>query len=363
MLEFSADRLGVQRCGIFVELPPLLRELSFDPESVLAARAFTLNDFNDEDRPLPFACAVRLIDDCARITGLRHFGLVLGLRAKTSHLGLIGEMLRNAPTLGRAVVNFIDNHHRFVRGGAPYVIEQDPYLEQRKERLVIGYRCLIPSLPTLQFQLASVGAGISFVRELSGLKPSEVLLGCGASFVPAAEVQSLIRPATVTYDAHHFAMVFPAAAIAAPVIGADPLLYRQALTAVHGYWNGVEPDFVDQVRRLLLPVLLAERSHMRLLSEAVNMHPRTINRRLRDHGTTLRTLVNEARFDVARQLLKNTDLPVASVASAMGYSEPGVFVRAFRQWSGLTPDTWRKALPLDISSTADELNALGGSSA
>ncbi len=65
------------------------------------------------------------------------------------------------------------------------------------------------------------------------------------------------------------------------------------------YSNGIEPDFVDQVRRLLMPVILAERAHMRMLCEMTHLHPRTINRRLAEQGTSLRTIVNETRYCVA----------------------------------------------------------------
>jgi AraC-like DNA-binding protein len=328
---------------MFSELPELLGTYGIDAEKVLKIHGFSLADFTDLDRALPFASLVRLVDECARATGDDTFGLTLGLKARTAHLGLIGDMVRNAPTFGRAVRDVIENHHRYVRGGAPYVIEQDPYVVHRKDDLLIGYRCLISGLPALQFLLASVGAGIAVLRELSGQKPKEVLIGCSPDGLPVDEIRALLKPVRITYDAHHFGLIYPRSVVAIPIPGANPVKYQQSLKRVHGYWNGLEPDFIDQVRRLLLPVLHAERAHMRMLSETTGLHPRTINRRLAEQGTTLRALVNEARYSIARQLLRHTHLPVAAVAQVMGYSEPGVFVRAFRQWSGETPDTWRKS--------------------
>lgn len=342
MHDNSAIPLGVQRCGILTELPGLLRDYAVEPAPLLQKHGFELQEFEDQNRPLPFAQIVRLLDDCARITGESAFGLILGLRARTAHLGLIGDMLRNAPTFGTAIRNFVENHHRFVRGGAPYVIEQDPYIVQHKDELLIGYRCLISGLPALQFLLASVGAGIALGNEISGHRPNSVLLGCSPDSVPEDEIRMLVKPATVTYNTHHFGFTYLKSVVGLPIAGASPTKYQEALKQVRGYWNGLEPDFVDQIRRLLLPVLHAERAHMRTLCETTGLHPRTINRRLAEQGTTLRALVNEVRYDIARQMLRHTHLPVAAIAQVMGYSEPGVFVRAFRQWSGSTPDTWRK---------------------
>ncbi len=344
MPELAADNLGVQRCGIFSELPVFLRNLGIEPGPLLHKRGFEIEDFADLDRPLPFANVVRLLDDCARVTGDGAFGFKLGLRARIAHLGIIGELVRSAPTLGRAVRAHIENHHRVARGGAPYVVEQDPFIVQHKGETLIGYRCLISGLPALQFLLASVGAGVALVYELCGLSPKEVLLGCSETAVPADAIRLAVKPAKVLFDTHHFGFTYSKAAFDTPVPTADPVKFQQALRRVHDYWNDLEPDFADQIKRLLLPALHAERAHMRLICEATGLTPRTVNRRLAEQGTTLRTLVNETRYSIARQLLRHTHLPVAEVARVMGYSEAGVFVRAFRQWSGFTPDTWRKSL-------------------
>lgn len=345
MPDFDADQLGVQRCGIFSELPDFLQSFGVEPEPLLSKYGFQRCDFEDPDRPLPFANLVRLLDECARAAGTGAFGFLLGRRARIEHLGLIGDMVRNAPTLGQAVRNHVENHHRYVRGGAPYVVEQDPYIVRHKDETLIGYRCLISGLPTLQFLMASIGAGSALVQELSGQWPHAILLGCSEDALPAEEIRAAARPSKVTFNSYHFGFTYPKRIVDLPIAGADPVKYQQVLRRVNGYWNDLEPDFADQIKRLLLPALHAERAHMGMVCEATGLTPRTVNRRLALHGTTLRTLVNETRYDIARQLLRHTHLPVAAVAQVMGYSEPGVFVRAFRQWSGSTPDTWRKSLP------------------
>jgi AraC-like DNA-binding protein len=340
----SDPELGVQRCGVLVELPGYLRALDTNPKPLLDRWGFAEGDLADPDNPLPYVSVLGLLDTCAEATGIGHFGLALGLKARIDHFGLIGVLMRNSPNLGRAIRDFIGNHHRFVRGGAPYAIEHDPYLLRRKDEVLVGYRCMISALPTLQFSLATVGVGASLGREISGHPPSQVHLGCSDDLVSADEVRALVKPSEVVFDSPHFGFTYGHAVIGSPIAGADPALYRQAYTAMQGYWNGVGPDFVDQVRRLLLPAIFAEKAHMNVLSEALGLHPRTINRRLKEQGTSLRVLVNETRYEVASQLLKHTDLPIAAVAESLGYSEPSVFTRAFRQWSGQAPDRWRQTL-------------------
>ena len=50
---------------------------------------------------------------------------------------------------------------------------------------------------------------------------------------------------------------------------------------------------------------------------------------------------SEIRFEIARQLLGDTKVPLGQIAAALGYSEAGAFTRAFRRWAGQTPTVWR----------------------
>jgi AraC-like DNA-binding protein len=71
------------------------------------------------------------------------------------------------------------------------------------------------------------------------------------------------------------------------------------------------------------------------------VHPRTLNRRLSADGTTFSALQADVRYEVARQLLRDTRMSIADIAFALGYAESAPFDRAFRRWSGITATAWR----------------------
>ncbi len=77
------------------------------------------------------------------------------------------------------------------------------------------------------------------------------------------------------------------------------------------------------------------------VAERLFMSGRTLKRRLHERGTTFRTMLDDARFRQARQLLENPDLDIQQVAIALGYRDPACFTRAFRRWSGRTPSQVR----------------------
>ena len=59
-------------------------------------------------------------------------------------------------------------------------------------------------------------------------------------------------------------------------------------------------------------------------------------------GETCTVLLQRRRMAQARKLLRETDLPVAEVCNAVGYTNAGHFYRLFREENGATPDEYRR---------------------
>jgi AraC-like DNA-binding protein len=82
------------------------------------------------------------------------------------------------------------------------------------------------------------------------------------------------------------------------------------------------------------------------------MHRRTLNRRLKAHGMTFQQILDQVRYEVARELLADTEIAVNNIAAALGYTSISPFVRSFRRWSGTTPGRWRRtggaSPPIDV---------------
>lgn len=71
------------------------------------------------------------------------------------------------------------------------------------------------------------------------------------------------------------------------------------------------------------------------------MSGRSLQRRLSERGHSYQKLVDEARRELAEQLLKDTAYPLAEVAFLTGFSEQSAFNRAFKRWKGQTPRSFR----------------------
>lgn len=79
------------------------------------------------------------------------------------------------------------------------------------------------------------------------------------------------------------------------------------------------------------------------VAQALLVSPRTLKRRLSDHGVRFHDLVSEVRRAEAVRLLRHSVLTVEQIGTQLGYADPGNFCRAFKRWTGQTPGAFRKS--------------------
>ncbi|MFN2165755.1 MAG: helix-turn-helix domain-containing protein, partial [Anaerolineae bacterium] len=63
--------------------------------------------------------------------------------------------------------------------------------------------------------------------------------------------------------------------------------------------------------------------------------------KLREEGTTYRTVLDELRQETALHYLERQDVPTVDVAFLLGFSEQSAFNHAFRRWTGTSPQQYR----------------------
>jgi AraC-like DNA-binding protein len=78
------------------------------------------------------------------------------------------------------------------------------------------------------------------------------------------------------------------------------------------------------------------------VADELDIHPRTLRRRLAEEGTSFRSLRNEARSTVAVDLLRNVGLTVEEVSTRLGYTEVSTFSHAFKRWHGVAPSAYSR---------------------
>jgi AraC-like DNA-binding protein len=78
------------------------------------------------------------------------------------------------------------------------------------------------------------------------------------------------------------------------------------------------------------------------VAEILDVSPRTLRRHLAFENDSYQKIKDKVRRERAEELLASTNLAIHIISSSLGFSEPGVFTRAFRAWTLTTPSDYRK---------------------
>jgi AraC-like DNA-binding protein len=326
-----------QRVGGLTAIPRLLTSLGADPVRVLADAGLPADALARSDAYLPYAAVVALLNRCAQATGCAHFGLLAGAEWRLEDLGLAGEAARHCATLGEGLETLTVCLRLNNQGAAAYVRTTGRETE-------LGYAVFHPDVTAVAVAYDTVAvSALNRVRDLlgdPGWCPARVLLPRAAPADPRPYGAMFGCP--MEFDADRAAVRLRASDLARALPGADAV---RRTAALHEAETRLGEHFLPGVYASLRTLLLEGNASSDAVAAALAMHKRTLARRLAHHGTTFQTVLDEVRFEVARQMLRETERPIAHISAALGYAEPAAFTRSFRRWSGVSPREWRANPP------------------
>jgi AraC-like DNA-binding protein len=106
---------------------------------------------------------------------------------------------------------------------------------------------------------------------------------------------------------------------------------------------GSERTLRERVHRALWAELSERNPALGDVARSLGVSARTLQRQLRQEGTTFAKLLAELRREMAPTLLRDGRHGVSEVAFLLGYEDPSAFRRAFQRWFGRSPRSFRGA--------------------
>lgn len=318
-------------------LAQVLRRLDVAAEDFLEALGVRVETSVDA-----FVSARRVdaaLDALARGRGDPTFGLTIARAAVTAQLGFFGHLVWLAPTLGESIARAVDFYGLIseratidlvVKGDSARITQR---LKQGAPHGSVLTEYLFASL-VLRGERATgrplTVRGVHFVHGPRDPSPYVALFGAPVAFGASLDTIDLERP---DFDL--------------PLATADATtaaLLEERARSMARTLSPREP-FLDDVRGAILRRLEAHdplRASLPGLAKDLALSVRTLQRRLSDHGTSHRVLLDDVRREVAVQLLERDARPVVEVAYTLGFTTPQAFHKAFHRWTGRTPGDLRR---------------------
>ena len=327
------------RIGPAMPIRELLLEFGVDPGPVLARAGFDPSLLKDPDSRVGFDVVGRLVNEAVATTDCPHFGLLVGQRFSPATIGPVFQLMKHSQSVRDALRALVLRLHVHDRGGAPSVLHTGP----AEVSLVYGiyHRGEYNLAPIYDVALAIVH---SLMRQL-----------CGPRWKPLRVTFPYRRPASVTpyrrlfgaplaFDTKHASIVMSERWLDASIPGADSAVHAALDQLLREKEAAEALPMSSRVRRVLRSMVLAGTATAEQVAFVFSTSRRSLHRSLAADGTSLQLLVNETRFEVARQLLNESDMPAGEIAAALHYSDSSAFSRAFKEWSGTSPREWRRAI-------------------
>lgn len=325
------------RATALLGYPEFVAHLGGDADALLLSVGIDPVVVGAADRFVDYFAFIRLLDRSAATLERPLFGLELSQAQTIETLGAVAAVARCAPTVIEAAKEIV----RYVHHYSPAV---SLALDLDKETLVVTYDLNLPAaVKTPQIIDLIVGLSINFLRYLAerDLKPRIIDL-CREPPADRAQYQRLLRcKPNFSQALNRFG--FALDDLNAPIRSADGFL-RELVVHHIGQEFPHHVDRLAQVRALATRLLPVGQCTLETIAGKLILHPRTLQRQLRQQGTTFQALVDEVRREQAANYLRIPNMPAAKIADMLGFQEQSSFNKACMRWWRASPGQYRQQL-------------------
>lgn len=316
----------------------LIERMQGDPDRILGRVSIKAADLDNPYNELRLNDFCALFEEAATQTGNEKFGLLFGENFKPRHLGAIGYVAVSSPTLAAAIRN-METYFPAHQGQSSFGLIHD------NDVFWLSYQIFDPRIK-LRRQDAelSMGMFLNIFREALGNNWSPLEVHFEHSQPDNAHTHERVFGAPVRFGRRTNAFAFRRSNLEARMPGHDPYLFsiiepflksRREISKDPGNFTAMVRN---QIKTHLgdVPPTISE------ISRIFGIPDRSMQRQLRDHGVAFQQLVSAARKELALHYINETDMPLTEVAYCLGYSELSAFSRAFRRWTGVSPQRYRR---------------------
>jgi AraC-like DNA-binding protein len=318
--------------------PELVAQLGGEPQALLRAAGIEANYFSGSGSGATYRQMITLIELAAEELACPDFGLRLGkLQSGTHMFGPLGLVMRNSKTFGDALEYVVE--HIYAHSIAARVwLKRLP----REKAVFSGHDILIDGAPNksqAMEQIMLVGhlaamemtGGCARVRQvhfrhqpLSPLHTYRRYFGCEVRFGENAD-----------------GVIFSAQDLAAPILAPDPDTFKRITALIDQQFVDQRPPLHAQARGVIMQFLWTGDCTNEQVAAELNMHSRTLHRRLRSEGTSFQKIKDEVRRDILLYYVQETNLDFARISERLGFAEQSVMTRTCRRWLSASPSVIR----------------------
>lgn len=305
--------------------------------------------FADPGGHLPIPRYTRLVRAAIERSIDPAFGLHAGRKAPTGAANVVGYVLVNSGTLREAL-------EMFLRYGS--LLMEEATFSFRESGSEASFGFVHPGMPSdverFEAELVLSFGLVRFGRHFVGPRAELREVRFRHAAPPWVEVYERVFQCPVAFEREENELVFDRDYLDVRQYHSDSWIFELLRERADSMLRARKGDdrLVERVKELLECQIGVGSLDAGAVARGVGLGARTLRRRLADAGFSLRGLHDEARREIACEGLRATHRSIKDVAYELGFSEPSAFHRAFKRWTGLTPQQFRDAATSQHSAVA-----------
>lgn len=347
-LEGPLDSVPVERqlrAGNLTGFGELVREMGADPRGILERHAIDPRAIRDPDSYVDSKSVVGLLEDCSRAFNDSLFGVRLAQFQEPDVFGSVATLCRSATTFREALRCFVD----FIPVVHCPLVVLDVVEARDTAELRWNIRADLGHADQAQFKGAMMN--MKLLRQIGGrsFQPRYVNLTTDVRQKDASDLGERFG-CTVRGRSAENIIAFPAAAMDRPVPSANRLLFRLLGGYLERVRAAARQGLVERVEDYVRGALSSGSCSIEHCAKKLGTSVRSLQAGLSEQGLRFSDILERQRVERAKHHLEQGDVSLDDLAALLGYSEQSSFGRAFKRWTGSTPQRFRREV--DVAKAA-----------
>ncbi|NIY82396.1 AraC family transcriptional regulator [Vibrio hepatarius] len=328
--------MHIVRSGAADKFDSLVSELGQNPVEIMAAVGLSAAQFRDPDTYLAYPKLAELLEEAAVRCEQPLFGALLTQRQSVQSLGELPILVSRAETVGEAFAQVNDFLYLHSSGVTLSVTPQDDWVRVSLNIDVNSER------GTAQLMQLSVSHLAMFVASLLDIEASHFALHLTQHAALEVEQSEFAQQNKLRFGDKFDGILLKASLLNAKNHQDEDALDRHFQQHLKYLQTRYPNNLSDQAANMIGRLLSTGECSVERVARALDLHPRMLQSKLKQQGTSYRQILQQVRQDFAEQRLSENLQSITDIALQLGYAETAVFSRHFRSWTGKSPSQWRQ---------------------
>lgn len=325
----------IARSAVFIGFDSLCRAHGINPHQLLLDCGLDPLVLRHPDLYVPYARFAQALSLAAERGNCPDFGLRLSEHHDYLVLGPFGLLLSQAESF-REVLKLTQQYVHLHAQGIILTAQQD------NQHLEVNYQLQLSESVDLR-QLLELGLGVVHrsMRSLFGSQwqPLRISMRHACMGQPMEYCRFFGCP--VLFEQSHDGIQASSNTFELRPLEQRPQL-KSHLLEEYAHRHQVSTDLASRVRLILQSILPTGEARLEVVARLLEQHPRSLQYALQNQSLNFRQLLDEVRYNEARQQLQLSNQSITDLALHLGYADETAFSRAFKRWSGQAPRQWRQ---------------------